>query len=177
MQKEGRTLVVGLGEVGGALAEVLERTGPILKHDLERREFSDPIEVMHLCLPFTRKEQFEEIALSYVERFKPALTIVNSTVLPERLEASRGCRGAVAIVRTWLMYEWLRLLRYRSPLPWRLDTASRAEEHFIRPEYKPAAWIGEPRIGEARRRPTRRPDRLRPGLNRHAARQSRLPRP
>ena len=55
MQKKGKTLVVGLGEVGGALAEVLERTGPVLKHDLEPRDFSDPVEVMHLCVPFTRQ--------------------------------------------------------------------------------------------------------------------------
>ena len=37
---------------------------------------------MHLCVPFTAKSQFEQIALSYIERFKPALTIVNSTVIP-----------------------------------------------------------------------------------------------
>ena len=82
MQKKGKTLVVGLGEVGGALATVLERTAPILKLDIEPQDFGEPIEVMHLCVPFTGKSRFEEIALSYIERFKPALTIVNSTVLP-----------------------------------------------------------------------------------------------
>ena len=41
MPTNKKTLVVGLGEVGGALAEVLERKHPVLKHDIERREFSD----------------------------------------------------------------------------------------------------------------------------------------
>ncbi len=82
MSNHTRTLVVGLGEVGGALAEVLERRHPVLKHDLERREFQDPIGVMHICVPFTSRAQFEPIAIEYIRRFKPELTIINSTVLP-----------------------------------------------------------------------------------------------
>lgn len=77
-----KTLVVGLGEVGGALAEVLERKQPILKHDIERREFNQPIGVMHICVPFHSRPQFEKIACEYIRRFKPELTIINSTVLP-----------------------------------------------------------------------------------------------
>ena len=79
---EGRTLVVGIGEVGGALAEVLERSGPVLKHDLERMEFDEPIGVMHFCIPFSSRAQYESAALEYIQRFRPALTIINSTVLP-----------------------------------------------------------------------------------------------
>ncbi|HVN29806.1 MAG TPA: hypothetical protein VMT64_15025 [Candidatus Binataceae bacterium] len=82
MSTSTKTLVVGLGEVGGALAEVLERTGPVLKHDIERREFNEPVGVMHLCFPFTSRAQFEPLAVEYIRRFKPALTIINSTVLP-----------------------------------------------------------------------------------------------
>jgi len=82
MPSNTKTLVVGLGEVGGALAEVLERTHPILRHDIERREFSDPIGVMHICIPFVSRAQFEPLAIEYIRRFKPELTIINSTVLP-----------------------------------------------------------------------------------------------
>ena len=42
MQKKGKTLVIGLGEVGGALAQVLERTAPILKRDIEPLELATP---------------------------------------------------------------------------------------------------------------------------------------
>ena len=78
----GRTLVVGIGEVGGALAEVLDRKEPVLRHDLEHREFTDPVSVMHICIPFKKSAEFVRVALSYIERFKPGLTIINSTVIP-----------------------------------------------------------------------------------------------
>ncbi len=82
MSSNRKTLVVGLGEVGGALAEVLERKHPVLKHDIERCEFDDPIGVMHICIPFVSRTQFEPLAIEYIRRFKPELTIINSTVLP-----------------------------------------------------------------------------------------------
>lgn len=81
MQKT-RTLVVGVGEVGSALAAVLDRHEPVLRHDLERVKIEEAIGTMHLCVPFQSPHQFETIALGYIDRFKPALTIINSTVLP-----------------------------------------------------------------------------------------------
>ena len=89
----GRTLVVGIGEVGGALAEVLDRTEPVLRHDLEPRVFSDSVSVMHVCIPFRNSADFERIALSYIERFKPALTIINSTVVPGTTRAVANACG------------------------------------------------------------------------------------
>lgn len=80
--EHGETLIVGLGEVGAALAEVIERRSPVLRHDIEPREFDAPIGVMHICIPFHSSARFEEAVCGYVERFDPALTIVNSTVLP-----------------------------------------------------------------------------------------------
>jgi UDP-N-acetyl-D-mannosaminuronate dehydrogenase len=134
VHKKGKTLVVGLGEVGGALAEVLERVAPILRHDLEPRDFSDPIEVMHVCVPFTHREQFENIAVSYIERFKPSLTIVNSTVLPgttRTIMERSGRPVAYSPVRGKHVRMVLDLLRYKKFVaacdP---QTARRVEEHF-----------------------------------------------
>ncbi|HEV2170219.1 MAG TPA: hypothetical protein VGR40_04690 [Candidatus Binatus sp.] len=79
---KARTLVVGVGEVGAALAAVLERKEPVLRHDLDRVKIEEPIDVMHLCVPFQSPHQFETVALGYIDRFKPALSIINSTVLP-----------------------------------------------------------------------------------------------
>jgi UDP-N-acetyl-D-mannosaminuronate dehydrogenase len=79
---KARTLVVGIGEVGSALAAVLERKEPVLRHDLDRVKIEEPIGTMHLCVPFQSPHQFETVALGYIDRFKPALTIINSTVLP-----------------------------------------------------------------------------------------------
>ncbi|MFZ1118710.1 MAG: hypothetical protein WCA59_16955 [Candidatus Binataceae bacterium] len=80
--EHGETLIVGLGEVGAALAEVIERRWPVLRHDIEPREFDAPIGVMHVCIPFQSSAPFEDAVCGYIERFDPALTIVNSTVLP-----------------------------------------------------------------------------------------------
>ena len=82
MTKERKTLVVGIGEVGSALMKVLERKGPVLWHDIEPREFADPIGTMHFCIPYRSPAEFESTAVSYIRRFKPLLTIVNSTVVP-----------------------------------------------------------------------------------------------
>ena len=82
LHPDRKTLVVGIGEVGGALAEALERTIPVLRHDLERVEFDCPIGIMHLCIPFASPAQYEDAALYYIDRFRPQLTIVNSTVVP-----------------------------------------------------------------------------------------------
>lgn len=80
--KQGQTLIIGLGEVGSALAAVVERRMPALRHDLEPQRFSGPIEVMHICIPFQSRAQFEGAVVAYMERFQPALTVINSTVQP-----------------------------------------------------------------------------------------------
>ena len=127
-------LVVGLGEVGSALSRVLGRSGPVLEHDIERREFKEPVGVMHLCVPFTRQSDFEAVALSYIERFKPELTIINSTVVPGTSRAIAQ-RASVPIAYSPVRGKHVAmaqdLLRYRKFVAGTDDqTASRAAEHF-----------------------------------------------
>jgi UDP-N-acetyl-D-mannosaminuronate dehydrogenase len=94
---KARTLVVGVGEVGAALAAVLDRHEPVLRHDLDRVKIEEPIGTMHLCVPFQSPHQFETVALGYIDRFKPALTIINSTVLPGTTRAiAQKSESAVA---------------------------------------------------------------------------------
>lgn len=128
------TLVVGLGEVGGALSQVLRRTGRVLEQDLERREFDEPIGVMHLCFPFTRQADFEAVALGYIQRFKPELTIINSTVVPGTSRAIAK-RAKVPIAYSPVRGKHVRmaedLLTYRKFVAGTDDnTAARAAEHF-----------------------------------------------
>lgn len=130
------TLVVGLGEVGSALASVLERRGPVLKHDLERREFTEKISVMHLCVPFKERSEFEAICLSYMRRFRPDLTIVNSTVVPgttRRIAEASGIPVAYSPVRGKHVQMEADLLRYTKFVAAPDATTARcAEEHFRR---------------------------------------------
>lgn len=87
---KARTLVVGLGEVGAALASILDRKETVLRHDLDRVKIDEPIGTMHLCIPFQSPHQFETVALGYINRFQPALTIINSTVLPGTTRSIAG---------------------------------------------------------------------------------------
>ncbi len=77
-----KTLVVGVGEVGEPLANVLERRMPVLRLDLEPRDLADQIDVMHICFPFHNSAQFTAAVVDLIRRFDPQLTIINSTVAP-----------------------------------------------------------------------------------------------
>jgi UDP-glucose 6-dehydrogenase len=132
--RHANTLVVGLGEVGSALSQVLRRTGRVFEHDIERREFDEPIGVMHLCIPFTRQADFEAAALAYIQRFKPELTIINSTVVPGTSRAIAK-RAQVPIAYSPVRGKHVRmaedLLKYRKFVAASDDeAASRAVEHF-----------------------------------------------
>jgi UDP-N-acetyl-D-mannosaminuronate dehydrogenase len=133
---EGTTLVIGLGEVGGALAEVLERSQRVLRHDIEPVQIEEAIGVAHLCFPFQSREKFEQIAIGYLERFRPKLAIINSTVLPgttRRIAAATKVATVYSPVRGKHAHMASDLLRYRkfvSAID--VDSARMAEEHFER---------------------------------------------
>jgi UDP-glucose 6-dehydrogenase len=114
---------------------VLKRNGGrIFEHDIEKREFDAPIGVMHLCFPFTRPAEFEAIALSYIDRFKPHLTIINSTVVPGTSRAIAE-KSSAPIAYSPVRGKHIRmaddLLKYRKFVAGTDDeTAKRAAEHF-----------------------------------------------
>jgi UDP-N-acetyl-D-mannosaminuronate dehydrogenase len=129
-----KTLVVGLGEVGAALAAILDRTEKVLRQDLEPVKITEPVGTMHLCIPFQSPNQFEATALEYIKRFKPALTIINSTVLPGTTRAiAQKSGGPVAFspVRgkhVRMQEDMLHYFKYVAA-PDRVDAAA-AEAHF-----------------------------------------------
>lgn len=93
MDKE-RVLVIGLGEVGRPLFELLKESGKfdVYGYDLDENKMQDArqsasslpnkFDILHICYPCTDQEQFIEVTLEYMRRFKPKLTIINSTVPP-----------------------------------------------------------------------------------------------
>lgn len=155
--EQPRTLVVGVGEVGGALAEILERVEPVLRLDLQPEEFAHPIGVMHLCFPYRSRAQFVEAASGYIERFKPKLTIVNSTVVPgtvRAIVARTGTRVAYSPIRgkhARMVQEVLYYTKYIAALE--PETSRLAAEHFqaagmktrtfVRPETLELAKLAE----------------------------------
>jgi len=73
-------VVVGLGEVGQPLLQLLSDHYRVTGVDIEPP--SKPVgnvDVMHVCFPFEIKDFVGETA-RYIERFRPALTVINSTV-------------------------------------------------------------------------------------------------
>ena len=76
------TVVVGLGEVGGPLLELIQRSGRnVVGVDIDPTSMPErgTVDVMHVCIPF-EIDDFVGEAARYVELLQPQLTIVNSTV-------------------------------------------------------------------------------------------------
>jgi UDP-N-acetyl-D-mannosaminuronate dehydrogenase len=74
-----KIVVVGLGEVGKPLFELVSRRYDAVGVDISPVGQIGEVDVMHVCFPFEVKDFVGEAA-RYVELFRPALTIVNSTV-------------------------------------------------------------------------------------------------
>jgi UDP-N-acetyl-D-mannosaminuronate dehydrogenase len=87
---EEKVLVVGLGEVGRPLFELLKESGKFeaygfdLNTDKMRKikqdVLSEQVDVIHICIPCVDKEKFVKNVVDFTERFKPKLMIINSTV-------------------------------------------------------------------------------------------------
>ena len=74
-------LVVGLGEIGKPLKEVLEEAYPIIGRDIEPVEIPGRVRVLHVCYPY-QVGDFVETTAGYIKQYQPELTIVHSTLVP-----------------------------------------------------------------------------------------------
>ena len=103
MAKEN-VLVIGLGEVGQPLYELLKENPSfdVYALDLNKEkmrdighhesDFPSEIEVMHVCIPCSDKTKFVNTVVDYVYRFNPKLVIINSTVeLGVTLDVYKRC--------------------------------------------------------------------------------------
>jgi len=78
---KGLILVIGLGEIGKPLLELIRKRYDTVGVDLEPVEIQSECEIMHICYPF-EIDDFVGQTVSYIDKYKPRLTIVNSTVAP-----------------------------------------------------------------------------------------------
>jgi hypothetical protein len=74
-------LVVGLGETGGPLLEILKLTYPTIGRDIEPVEVREKITVLHICFPF-QVGDFIQTTCDYIHLYRPEITIIHSTVIP-----------------------------------------------------------------------------------------------
>lgn len=68
-------LVIGQGEIGKAVHSLFPDAQTV---DIEPKEVSLPVEVMHICIPYT--DDFIKVVRRYQEAFQPEHTVIYSTV-------------------------------------------------------------------------------------------------
>jgi UDP-N-acetyl-D-mannosaminuronate dehydrogenase len=104
-----KVLVVGLGEVGRPMFELLKESGNFIVYgfDVDKakmRELGQPesnlpneMNIVHVCLPCKNQRKFVDIVADYAKQFKPSLIIINSTIPPGTTTAvHRECKCLVA---------------------------------------------------------------------------------
>jgi UDP-N-acetyl-D-mannosaminuronate dehydrogenase len=150
MVKE-KVLVVGLGEVGRPLFELIRESGKFEVYgfdldaekmrSIEQSEDALPpaVDVMHVCIPCVDKEDFVNIVAGYVERFKPKLVIINSTVAPgTTAEIYRRINGVCLLAHSpvrgvhkgvdYMKWELKRWTKYVGGV--NEESAEKAKKHF-----------------------------------------------
>lgn len=80
VKQNKKVVVVGLGEVGKPLLELISKHQEVIGVDITPpdKPVTD-IDVLHICFPFEIRDFVGECT-RYIELFKPAVTIINSTV-------------------------------------------------------------------------------------------------
>ncbi len=74
-----KTLIIGSGEVGKSLYQIVSKVHGTLIRDIEPIDIgSGNIEVLHICYP--DHEGFVENTKGYINLYNPTLTIINSSV-------------------------------------------------------------------------------------------------
>lgn len=91
---EAAVLVVGLGEIGGPLLDILRGAHDAAGRDIEDHPF-DGVQVLHLCFPYT--SDFVSSASRYVSLYEPGVVVVNSTVVPGTTREIQEKTGVPAV--------------------------------------------------------------------------------
>jgi UDP-N-acetyl-D-mannosaminuronate dehydrogenase len=96
-------LVVGLGEVGRSLFELLKQskkfdvycldTDKKKVQNIQQDDLPKEVDVLHLCYRCSSQEDFVKITADNIKRFKPKLTIINSTIPPGTTEKVHKLSG------------------------------------------------------------------------------------
>jgi UDP-N-acetyl-D-mannosaminuronate dehydrogenase len=76
-----KVIVVGVGEVGGPLLDLLRTQFEAHGVDIGTPDPLPACDIMHICFPYKGDgNDFVKESVRYIQKFRPSLTIVNSTV-------------------------------------------------------------------------------------------------
>ena len=112
---ESVVIVVGQGEIGKPLRNILGRTYRCIGIDIEPVEVVEPCSAMHICYPY-QVPDFVATTAAYIGKYKPQLTIINSTVVPgttRQVYDASGAKLAYSPVRGKHVRMEEDLLRYK----------------------------------------------------------------
>jgi UDP-N-acetyl-D-mannosaminuronate dehydrogenase len=104
-----KVVVVGLGEIGKPLLQLISTNHEVVGVDIAPVEPMDDVEVLHICYPFQIRDFIGETA-RYIEFFKPALTVINSTVAVGTTRAIAE-RTGTAVVNSPVRGKHVRMLQ------------------------------------------------------------------
>ncbi len=142
-------LVVGLGEIGSTVFTVLKQSKKFRLYgiDFDKKKMQEcetnelpndsKIDVLQVCIPVENKSKFIQITKSYVEKYQPKLTVINSTVpIGTTMELHKQCGGLVAHSpcrgvhknKEYMVKEFRRWTKYVGGATHEAGNA--AEEHF-----------------------------------------------
>lgn len=97
MDKVTNVVVVGLGEVGRPIHQIVSKHYQTLGVDVAAPvEKPKHVDIMHICYPFQITDFVGESA-RYIALYRPELTIINSTVGVGTTRAVAGRTGAVVV--------------------------------------------------------------------------------
>ena len=108
MTKKSKVVIAGLGEVGKPLFELVSKHHDAVGVDISPIDRPGQVDVLHVCYPFAIKDFVGE-TVRYIEYFRPALTIVNSTVAVGTTR-SIAKRAGVAVVNSPVRGKHARML-------------------------------------------------------------------
>jgi UDP-N-acetyl-D-mannosaminuronate dehydrogenase len=86
-----QNLVVGLGEIGKPIYNLLSKNSPTLGYDINPNLMPKPLNIknlkisfLHICIPFS--EKFESNVISLFKKFDPEIIVIHSTISPHTTE-------------------------------------------------------------------------------------------
>jgi len=111
-------LIVGMGEVGKALCQVLSTVHSMHVYDSSwkfplREDLK--VDVLHICFPYS--DQFKVCVQSYQEHVQPSYTVIHSTVPVGTSKALECYHSPVRGVHPHLAESMLKFITYLAPIP------------------------------------------------------------
>jgi UDP-N-acetyl-D-mannosaminuronate dehydrogenase len=126
-------VVVGLGEVGKPLLEIMESRYQTFGVDINQPASISKCDVMHVCFPFQSGDFARQVA-DYIDLYRPGLTVINSTVAPgttRKIAVESGAAVVNSPVRgkhARMQKEMLHYVKFVGALD--QQSGQRAVEHF-----------------------------------------------